>query len=89
MTTAELLAKYPFDPRVRPQDFPLGSPERLRGIPDEGYRKCLASLYLACEKRWAREETKRRADELRRQHQPLQAQSREHLENVWPYGDKP
>lgn len=88
MTVAELLAKYPFDPSKRPQDFPVGSPERLRAVPD-GYREGLASLYLACEQRWAREETKRRAEELRRQHQPMKAQSREHLDEVWPYGDRP
>lgn len=89
MTPTELLAKYPYDPNVRPQDFPVGSPERLRGVPPD-FREGLAILYCACLPRWQREETKRRADELRRQHQPLKAQSREHLvDDVWPYGDKP
>lgn len=87
MTPAELLARYPYDPAATPQDCKRGTPEMLRLVPDgHGYREGLASLYLACEPRWQREETKRRAEELRRQHQPLKAQSREH---VYPFGDEP
>lgn len=88
MTPAELLARYPYDPNATPQNCKRGTPEMLRLVPD-GYREALASLYLTLEQRWLREETGRRAAELKRQHQPLAAQSREHLAEVWPYGDKP
>ena len=39
------------------------------------------SLYLRCLPRWQREEMGRRTEELRRQHQPLQPQSREHVDH--------
>ena len=91
MTPAELLAKYPYDPSATSQDCKRGTPEMLRLVPPEGgYREALASLFLTLERRWLTEETKLRARELARQHQPLKAQSREHLaDDVWPYGDKP
>ena len=90
MTPAELLAKYPYDPRLTSADCKRGTAEMLRIVPPEGgYREALASLFLTLEKRWLHEETKQRARELARQYQPLKAQSREHLDEVWPYGDKP
>jgi hypothetical protein len=90
VTPAELLARYPYDPAITPQDCKRGTPEMLRLVPDgHGYREALASLFLVLERRWVVEETERRAQELRRQHQPLKAQSREHVDGVWPYGDKP
>jgi hypothetical protein len=91
MTPAELLRRYPYDPAATPQSCKRGTPEMLRLVPDgHGYREALASLYLVLERRWLQEETRVRARELARQHQPLKAQSREHLaDDVWPYGDKP
>ena len=76
MTTAELLAKYPYVPGSNAWDYPWGSPERLRGVPPEGgLREALAGFYLACEARWANEEVGRRAKELGRIHQPATAAS--------------
>jgi hypothetical protein len=89
MTVAELLAKHPFDASKRPQDFPVGSPERLRAVP-EPYREGLASLYLACEPRWIREGAAIRARELKRQHQLLAPASRADLDQPWnERGEKP
>ena len=89
MTPTELLANYPYDPSATSQDCKRGTPEMLRLVPPEGgYREALASLYLTLEKRWLAEETKQRARELARQHQPLESQSREHVEHWNEAGEK-
>ena len=90
MTPAELLAKYPYDPRLTSADCKRGTADMLRLVPPEGgYREALASLFLTLEPRWLHEETNRRAQELRRQHQPLKAQSREHVDHWNEAGEKP
>ena len=78
MTPAELCAKYPYVPGSRSYDLPPG-PEQLRTIEPEALRLSIASMYLAAEARWEREEAKRQARLGRERQQRLAAQSREHL----------
>lgn len=78
MTVDELLAKYPYRPGTTHLDYPRGDISMIQCVDDDGYRRGLAGYYLACEQRWLREETSRRAQELRQKHQP---QSREHVDH--------
>ena len=50
----ELLDRYPYDPRINPAVYELGSPERLRGVP-EGMREPLARIYVRQFPNWQRE----------------------------------
>jgi hypothetical protein len=84
MTPAELCDKYPHVPGSNAWDFPRG-PEQLQAIEPEALRLAAASMYLAAEARWAREEQRRQAKEQQRREQIRQAQSREHLEH---WGDR-
>ncbi len=51
---AELLRRYPYDPKINPSVYETGSPERLRGCP-EGVRESLARIYVRSFPRWQRE----------------------------------
>ncbi len=51
---AALLAKYPYDPQINPAVYEVGSPERLRGMP-EGMRESLARIYVRSKPRWSRQ----------------------------------
>lgn len=51
---AELLKRYPYDPKINPSVYETGSPERLRGVPD-GARESLARIYVRCFPKWQRE----------------------------------
>lgn len=82
----ELLAANPYVPGTNAWDYPHGSPERLRGIPEEGgMREAIASLYVASEERWTEEEPRTRVKEMRREQQRkasvMQPQSREHADH--------
>ncbi len=51
---AELLQRYPYDPKINPSVYETGSPERLRGCP-EGVRESVARIYVRSFPRWQRE----------------------------------
>lgn len=51
---AELLKRYPYDPTINPAVYEVGSPERLRGVP-EGMRESLARIYVHSHPRWVRD----------------------------------
>ena len=74
---AEVLARYPYDPKAN--TYELRGLEKLRAVaPCElGLREACASLYLAAQERWLREELTARG-------KVLQAQSREHLDELPP-----
>jgi hypothetical protein len=76
-TVAELLKRYPYVPGSHPRDYRRGDIAMIQGVPDESYREALASIYLRQNPRWTEEETRVRARELARLHQP---QSREHID---------
>lgn len=55
MTPERLLQRYPHDSRVTPAELPAGSPERLRGVPDDAMRATLAAIFSRQSPRWERE----------------------------------
>jgi len=50
-----LLARYPYDPKVKPELLPIGDPERLRGVPPE-FREHMAGILVRQEARWKHQE---------------------------------